>query len=1513
MLSVMSVVVAGADRFEHTDEKRTDEKDRELVFDLQVINTSETSVAVPHGLVLGQASIVDESSLSSLATAEQVLLDAIAAEEADEKGREGIGTGESLPDYLDARSDREPEREAPPEEEFRRRVSELTHLTETQREQVLAVLLQHRRAFALKPNAPEQAKIPPHRIDLLPGTNSVYTHPYRSNPRKLAEVMRQVREKEEAGLIQPSTSAFAAPVVLAKKQDGSWRFCVDYRQLNKVTVPDKFPLPRIHDLLDRLGGNEFFSCWDLASGFYQIPVAEADREKTAFSTPEGLWEWVRMPMGLTNSPATFQRAMNMVLSGLNWITCLVYVDDVIIFSKTFEEHLQTTKDVLCRLEAHGMSLKLKKCTFFQSEVDYLGHVVSARGRRPHPKNLRALRELPVPSGKKAVTQVQGFLGLCNYYSHYIKDFAIKVEPLVRLTKKGIKFVWTEEQQGVWDALKLDLCSAPLIRFPDFERPFVVQTDACGYGLGAVLVQKFDDGEHPVLFLSRSLSESERKWAARELEALAVVWAVNELRPYLEGGPFTVQTDHESLQWLMRTTTPGRLSRWALALQEFLPHMAIEYRKGLENGNADFFSRFPLSALEVLPEELQDNWLAAAHMVTRMAGVSEGLVALTADMCSLCTMQARPRPQDFVAFAPVQTIPTDPDEEFWAEVEGSAQGVDGGSSGASETLQDGTFLDRVREGYEADPKWKQLLDFLEQREGQAQLTRLEEQQMEYRAQHFSVRDGLLYLRSFLRRNNKEPRRAYERLVIPDWLRGFVIAHLHDPPAGAHLGATRIESMARERFFWPRMNKDVHEFVRTCVDCQFAKAKRQHSAGLLQPKQHNAPGVLSVDIQGPFPRGTGGMEYVLTIKDVFLKQAVLTALSGTEGGTSAKRCCDVLFKRWVCVLGIPRAIITDQGPQFMAELTTRFCARLGIDKRRTAVYHPQSNAQAERQHGFHTPLLKALTGRFPKSWPTKLPFVQFAVLTSPHRGLGISPLEMLTGYPPVLPVELYAEVGEVEVEVDRHKYTLEHPREMKRMHEMLNKVREELDAKSKANYDKTQRDVEYKIEDLCLAFKPVRTKGSQKLQVNFRGPFRIVSKVGSVTYRVVLSRDEKKSEGERKVWPVSVKNMVPFHERTQVAPTTWAEVDEGLPRPSPPPRTSNRRVSSSPGGAAVPDEFAGVGEDEGAALMLRNMTNTSVFFCSTNRGVGTFARRDIAEGTRLTEYTGERLSAEEHKARYDASGVPASYSMVLPSGEVIDSTDFRVSNWSRYVNAPGPSEEANCAFDEGVGEEAGRVFLVTLRPLAQGEELRADYGPGYVWEAGQPLLDAADSSLRVPPPVVDLSHLVWGEAQAGAEAEEGAEKDDLRLEEAQAEEALREAAAEGGEAVGEREGMELPPLEVGDYVLARLEMPPCGLYVVRVTEVDEFRESAEVHICGTYGTWKRGKFARAWMDPKDRKQIFTEKPLHRYMEEVATIWAEHVVSPSFALLKSGRVPTALVRLAEEWEEAAGFVREKKQARK
>ncbi|GFW86612.1 hypothetical protein TNCV_4333961 [Trichonephila clavipes] len=356
----------------------------------------------------------------------------------------------------------------------------------------------------------------------------------------------------DEGIVQPSESPWSSPVVLVRKKDGSWRFCVDYRKLNSVTKKDVYPLPRIDDTLDCLKGAKFFSSMDLRSGYWQIEIDEADREKTAFITPEGLYEFKVMPFGLCNAPATFERMMDNLLRHFKWTMCLCYLDDIIVFSETFEDHLIRLRLVLKCLQEAGLKLNSKKCLLL-------------------PKK------------------------------RFIKDFCYPAEPLQSLLKSGVEFHWGPEEVEVFHSLKKALTSDPVLGMYDERASTEIHTDASGYGIGAVLVQIQNNVENVIAYASRTLTKAEKNYSTTERECLAIVWATNKFWPYIFGKHFTVVTDHHSLCWLMNLKDPsGRLARWALRLQEH--DFDVKYKTGKKHSDADALSRNPVEEETETPDK-----------------------------------------------------------------------------------------------------------------------------------------------------------------------------------------------------------------------------------------------------------------------------------------------------------------------------------------------------------------------------------------------------------------------------------------------------------------------------------------------------------------------------------------------------------------------------------------------------------------------------------------------------------------------------------------------------------------------------------------------------------------------------------------------------------------------------------------------------------------------------------------------------------------------------------------------
>ena len=428
-----------------------------------------------------------------------------------------------------------------------------------------------------------------------PGSTTLAEHfipttgtPVKVPPRRIPanyrqEVEKQIQTMLKDGIIEESSSPWLAPAVFVRKKTGDIRICVDYRELNKRTVKDAYPLPRPDEVQDRLAGSVIFSTLDLQSGYWQLPVHSNDRAKTAFCPGPGLglFQFRKMPFGLSGAPASFQRLMDTLLRDLSFVT--TYLDDVLIHSSSAEEHHRHLATVFERFHNAGLTLRGGKCNIGVCEVRYLGHVFSGKGMEPDTTKISAVCDWPIPTNP---TELRSFLGLASYYRRYIYQFADIAAPLYHLTNKGAVFTWDETCQSAFNHLKQKLTHSPVLAYPSFSQSadqFTLLTDASATGIGAVLEQ----AGHVVAYSSRTLSKPERNYSVIQRECLAIVYALKQFRHYLLGRKFKLVTDHAPLQWLSSQKMEGLLARWALATQEF--SFTISYRKGVEHGNADALS------------------------------------------------------------------------------------------------------------------------------------------------------------------------------------------------------------------------------------------------------------------------------------------------------------------------------------------------------------------------------------------------------------------------------------------------------------------------------------------------------------------------------------------------------------------------------------------------------------------------------------------------------------------------------------------------------------------------------------------------------------------------------------------------------------------------------------------------------------------------------------------------------------------------------------------------------------
>ncbi|GES76231.1 enzymatic polyprotein, putative [Rhizophagus clarus] len=426
-----------------------------------------------------------------------------------------------------------------------------------------------------------------HEIKIKEGQEPIMQKRYRETEEKGKFIKKEIEQMLKLERIRPSKSPWASSVTLAKKKTGNYRFCVDYRKLNAVTITDAYPLLRIDELLEKYRTAKWFTSLDLAAGFHQVEMVEEDKEKTVFICSKGLYEYNVMPFGLKNAPGTFQRLMNEILSEYIGEFVVVYIDNIMIYSKSFKEHMEHLEKVLRKLKEKNIILKLKKCKFGERNIEFLGHIVGRDGLKPEEKKIEKIRNMERP---RNIKEIRSFLGLCSYYRKFVKDFSRIAKPISNLVRKNVEFKWEKKQQEAFEELKKRLMEYPVLIQPDFNRKFILMTDASGEGLGAVLGQKDEnEKERVIAYARRSLTGAETNYAITDLECLAVVWAVQHFHKFLIERKFEIITDHAALKGLMNAKIPkGRRARWIMELQQYDCEMI--HRSGKENKNADALSR-----------------------------------------------------------------------------------------------------------------------------------------------------------------------------------------------------------------------------------------------------------------------------------------------------------------------------------------------------------------------------------------------------------------------------------------------------------------------------------------------------------------------------------------------------------------------------------------------------------------------------------------------------------------------------------------------------------------------------------------------------------------------------------------------------------------------------------------------------------------------------------------------------------------------------------------------------------
>ena len=705
-------------------------------------------------------------------------------------------------------------------------------LNPQQHHKLKCLLNDYRDIFAARDEDCRQTGLVQHTIE----TGSAL--PIRLRPHRLALSKRQaadekIREMHAAGVIEPSDSPWAAPVVLVRKKDDTWRFCVDYRRLNAITKKDSYPLPRIDDALDHIAGSSWFSSLDLRSGYWQVELAPEARPKTAFTLGQGLWQFRVMPFGLCNAPATFERLMERVLADVPRSRCVVYLDDLLVHATDFDRALSNLGEVFTAIRRAGLRLNPAKCRLLSRETEFLGHVVSARGVATNPAKVAAVRDWPTPAN---VGELRSFLGLASYYRRFVRGFATIASPLHRLTDKGQPFTWDSNCAAAYTQLKTALTEAPVLAYPDAQQPFIVDTDASNVGVGAVLSQQGEDGERAVAYFSRALNKAEKNYCVTRRELLAVVLALRQFRPYLHGSHFLLRTDHASLTWLLNFKNPeGQVARWLEALQGY--DFEIQHRAGRLHGNADALSRRPCVAVECRYCWRQEERSQAVQRVTTANPTEDG-----AGWLALTMEQLKQQQEADVTLALVG--------------------------------------DWLKAGQR--PRWEEV-------------SALGPEVKTYHSQwgNFEVHDGVMYRRWQAPGRGND----LLQLLVPRALRPQVLQVVHGSVGAGHYGNTKTLNRLRGRFYWPGCRKDVELHVHCCDACTAQKGPTQRSHAPLQQYLVGAPMErIGVDILGPFPVTDSGNRYVLVAMDYFTKWPEAYAVPDQSATTTAGRLVEEMFARF-----------------------------------------------------------------------------------------------------------------------------------------------------------------------------------------------------------------------------------------------------------------------------------------------------------------------------------------------------------------------------------------------------------------------------------------------------------------------------------------------------------------------------------------------------------------------------------------------------------------------------------------
>lgn len=951
------------------------------------------------------------------------------------------------------------------------------HMNSEEREVIIKLLKDYSDIFHIEGNQLTFTSKIKHSIktsDEIP----VYTKSYRYPEVHRNEVQRQISSMLEQKIIRPSHSPWSSPIwVVPKKRDASgktkWRVVIDFRKLNEKTIGDRYPLPNINELLDKLGRCQYFSTIDLASGFYQVEMSEEDIPKTAFNAENGHYEYLRMPMGLKNSPATFQRIMDNILRGIQNEKCLVYLDDIIIFSTSLQEHVNRLKEVFDRLRQSNFKIQLDKSEFLRKEVAYLGHIVTPDGIKPNPEKIQAIQKFPLPKNTK---QLKGFLGLLGYYRKFIKDFAKVTKPLTKCLKKDSEInVNDSEYIKCFEFCKSLLVNEPILQYPNFAEPFILTTDASNFALGAVLSQGKIGSDLPVAYASRTLNSSEINYSTIQKELLAIVYATKYFRPYIFGRKFKIVTDHKPLQWLFSLKEPNSmLVRWRLKLEEF--DYEVVYKKGCLNKNADALSRIELNMNETTKEPIIFEYIENFNKQldpnldrNQNQNGSQSVVVETGDIDN------------------TENAVEDSDETVHSNVENPVVSIPivdcPVNFGKNQiVMSEVNFAPaEIRRILLYKTKQRILVQFSKDNYEQ-EIIKFVKENIAPKVKYYVYFEDPIYekfcsvLQKYFKNSQITMIKCTKKLIDvtnQDEIQQIVQGH-HEGKTN-HRGIDETEKRIKKSYYWPNQQKSIQTYINNCEICLVTKYDRRPirvefnvTPTAIRPFQ-----ILHVDSI------TLENCKFLTIVDSFSKYAQAYKLNCAQGIEVANN----LIKYFThhC---IPEQIISDNGLEFRNSVIKELLETHKIKIHFISSQHPESNGIIER---FHSTLIEHIrlfnNQNLYKNEPIEIK-VNYAILAynnTIHSVTNLKPYEITTGH---LETE-----SPFNLEIDQqlvNNYISSHKEKIKLLYQKLN---EDIQQNKERVINKANKSREKVIEIPERVF--VKNKQKQRKTLNKFKPETIQS--------------------------------------------------------------------------------------------------------------------------------------------------------------------------------------------------------------------------------------------------------------------------------------------------------------------------------------------------------------------------------------------------------------------------------------